>query len=518
MRPQYQVYIEDQLIDLDPKTVIATTIQASDFASGDIINRKASFTNQIRVPASQNNIKIFEYANNSKSGSEFPYNKKSVRLMSNGIQLFDGLVMIKSFDNFFNIQMYSQQKDLSFRITNKFLSDIDFGDSPITWSAAFIDSKRASTSGWCAPVVNYGQIDTTALLELSIGTYYLPSISYKDILTKIFTNAGYTLTGDFYSNDTTLSKMVMLYSKDSFPASATIKMNDVMPTDFLQSDFIKDFLIKFNAFLRFNNNSVEIVTLDSILKDTFKAIDWTNKRVKNHRDIVQYNWNRFAQRNNFNYSKPDNLLDGVAWDNPNGYLSMDNASADPSNDIYTSIFHSPNLVKTANPSFPALGVEQTAGTTAGVFYCSTSEIWKTFPTSYTFDSIPKPMVAILDDPDIPTNETSIKYNGTSRSDYKIARFNPNVVITNKPQALAWRQIITGARPTSKGLLDTYYDQIQLRLDNGLISSTHEYNLNDIDINGLDLLVPIYDDGEYFLINKVNNYVSERTTRVELLKI
>src|SRR6185369_16155767 len=141
MRPVYAIYVEEQLIDLDPKTIIALTLQAGDFASGDIMTRKASYTNQIKVPASPTNIRIFEYANNPKSGSTFPYLKKSITIYANGIRILEGITVIKSFDTFFNLQIYSIPKDLSFRIANLYLSDLDFGDSPITWNAAFMDSK-----------------------------------------------------------------------------------------------------------------------------------------------------------------------------------------------------------------------------------------------------------------------------------------------------------------------------------------------------------------------------------------
>src|SRR6185436_1098761 len=145
MRPIYQIYVEEQLVDIDPKTVIAITLQAADLASGDIISRKASYTNQIKAPATNNNIRIFEFANNPKSGSSFPYQKKNFFILSNGIKIMEGIVLIKSFDNYFNLQFYSLPKDLFYRIANLYLSDLDFGDSPITWDAAFIDSKRAST-------------------------------------------------------------------------------------------------------------------------------------------------------------------------------------------------------------------------------------------------------------------------------------------------------------------------------------------------------------------------------------
>jgi len=525
MRPRYAIYVEEQLIDLDPKTIIAITLQASDFASGDIITRKASFTNQLKVPSSPTNIRIFEFANNPKSGSTLPYTKKMIKILANGIQILEGVTIIKSFDTYFNLQIYSIPKDLSFRIANLYLSDLDFGDSPITWNAAFIDSKRASTTGWCAPVINYGQINTALIPNPDIGTYYLPAISYKDTLTAILNNAGYTVSGTFYTSDAVFNKLVLTYARQDF-LSTTLKMNEALSTTFLQSDFIKDFFIRFGAFFRYSNNNIEIITYESILSNTSNAIDWTNKRVKNKKDVIQYTWGSLAQINNFLYNSPSNGESTFdvnvykPWFNPNGSLTINNENISASTDLYTSIFERPEFV-TQNSNIPVdTAIEFAGGGGVGSYYCVTSSIWdKAMPSSYTFDNPPKPMLALLCPKD--ASEAACNYNGTNRTDYLVGRFSSiditGTVLASATQSLGWQQLqpVSG---TINGLLDIYYNQVQLLFDRGLITTTHEYNLTDLDINNLDLLTPIFDDGNYYLINKVNSFVSYKTTRVELLKI
>jgi len=524
MRPVYAIYVEEQLIDLDPKTIIALTLQMSDFASGDLTTRKASFTNQIKVPASQTNIKIFQFANNPKSGSTFPYLKKAITIYANGIRILDGVCIIKSFDTYFNLQIYSTPKDLSFRIANLYLSDLDFGDSPITWDAAFIESKRASTSSWCAPVIDYGQMDASGAAIL-IGTWYLPSISYKDTFTAILTNAGYTVSGSFYDNDPVFNKLVLTYARKDF-LNTTLRMNEALSTTFLQSDFIKDFFIRFGAFFRYTNNNIEIITYERILSNTSNAIDWTNKRVRNKKDIVQYTWGSLAKINNFIYDPPDNdpglsvtglsITDPRGVLNANGSLTIDNEVIGDTTDLYTSIFNRPNIIRPSTSG----GFEIINGA-AGHICCATSSVWESAPTSYTFEKIPNPMIALLCPKD--STESACTYNGTSYADFLVARFSsinvnalPEVPLSNATQSLGWKS--HPASGSLNGFLDVYYNQIQLLFDSGLITETNEYNLTDLDINNLDLTVPIYDDGRYHLINKINSYVSYKTTRVELLKI
>ena len=188
---QYKVYIEDQLIDLSPSQVIGQTLQAGEIANGNLTSRIANYSNQFTVPVTNRNIAIFSQGNFLNSGSTSPYVKKACRVTVNSITVMEGVAIIKAVENNFQIQIYSMQKDINLLIGNKVLSELDFGDSPITWDAAFWDSKRASTTGWCCPVVEYGQIKK-AIADGTIGDYYLPSIAVKDIVTAIFENIGYT--------------------------------------------------------------------------------------------------------------------------------------------------------------------------------------------------------------------------------------------------------------------------------------------------------------------------------------
>ena len=508
MRPIYAIYVEEQLIDIDPKTIVALTLQASDFGSGDIISRKASYTNQIKVPATKTNIVIFQYANNPKSGSAFPYLTKTVKILCNGVQILDGVVFIASFDTYFNLQIFSVGKDLSASIANLYLSDLNFGDSPITWNAAFIDSKRASTSGWCAPVVSYGQIDISGGGNLSIGAWYPPSVSYKDTLTALFTNAGYTVSGTFYTSDVAFNNTVILYSREDF-VSTTVKLNEVLPTTLLQSDFLKDFMIKFGVVFIFTGNAIEILTYESIINNIGASVDWTNKRVKNKKDVLQFTWGNYAMKNNFLYDDISNLPDGfsVTGNNiVNGSLDIPNSNLSQTNDLYSSIFAQTNYI--------GLSRDRVEGTGANFVNCSTSLIWNVLPSSYTFDNVPVMQLAVLSAKD--AGEVAVVYNGSARTDYKVARFNPSTAVVVTPQSLAWSG--TTFHSPGRGLLDTYYPSIQRLFTNGIKVGTHEYYLTDMDIYALDLLTLVYDDGNYYLINKVPSFVSGRTTRVELLQL
>ncbi len=517
----YAVYVEDRLLDINPSQVIALTLQASDIGSGDLINRKASFTNQLTVPKTNNNISVLGYSNILNAITTFPFVKKSIRITANGITILQGVVIIKSFDNGFNLQIYSIAKDLAFAIGNKKLDELDFGDSPITWDAAYWEAHRASTSGICCPVVQYGQIDVNAFtVSASIGTYYLPSVSYKDILTQILTEAGYTISGTFYSSDDYFNRMVMTYGRKEWPGTS-FKINEILPDDITQADFLKDFLIRFGAFFRFSESDIEIVTLEGILADTPNAVNWTEKRA-NKKQTIEYAWDRFGQENFFRYPTQD-FVDGATDQSvtSDGMLTVDNENIDASQEIYTSIF-----AQHESPSGDfGSGVDR--GLTGNLVYnyasvsrnilCATQRIWDDLPTSYEFDHEPKPMLCLLRDQMTFTgigHEGPLLYNGNGYNDFKIATFAYNGSLSPELRNMRWQKNFT----SDFGFLDLYYPTLQLIMTSGAKKVTREYVLNDLDIYSLDLLTPIFDTDDYFLISKVIDYVSGRITKVELLRI
>ncbi len=530
MAAKYEIFVEDQLIDIDPGQVIAGTFQASALASGDVVNRKASYTNQINAPRTNNNISIFGFSNFINSGATFPFTKKTVRINANGLEILRGVVIIKSFETSFSLQIFSTGKDLLLAMGTKKLDELDFGDSPITWNPSYWDTKRASTTGLCAPVINYGQIDET-LANGTIGNYYLPSVSYKDILTQILSEAGYTVSGTFYTSDAFFNNMVMTYGRKDWPGTS-FKINEILPDNILQADFVKDFLIRFGAYFRFDGLDIEIITLEEILTDTANAVDWSaapsdgskGKRA-NKKNATEYTWQDFAQSNYFRYPEqdfPDKVLDPYV--SRDGILSVANENLITAKDpYYKSIFSRDEAIPGHGSGFTGNIIYNIASVSNNIF-AATQPIWETVPSNYEFDNTPKPMLCLLRDPTTftgPIVEGSIRYDGNVRTDYKIAFFAipplsvlPLTEYSPALNNMAWQNNFG----TAKGLLDLYYPTLQGILTAGTYKVTREYLLNTLDIYELDLLRLVYDEGQYFLISRLREYVTGRITKAELLKL
>lgn len=520
---KYKIYVADQLIDLDPKSVIGLTLQATTIGSGDLVNRKASYTNQIKVPRTTTNVDIFEHANILQAVTTTPYTKLPCRINCNGIEILSGVAVIKSFDRYFNLQIFSLPKDIAIQLGTKVLSDLDFGDSPVTWNAAFIDSKRASTTGFCCPVIDYGQIDPTAG-NGTVSDFYLPCIALKDIITAILDNAGYTISGSFYTSDSNFNQMVLSYSRDDWPGTS-FKMNEVLSDDILQVDFMRDFLVKFGAGLRITGLDVEVVTLQDIVgSGVSTAVDWTEKRA-NKKESISYALDGWAQMNRFTYPPRQynlDLLDPTRKaDDGHGDVEVTNTNIPLSRNVYQSITYLHEQPVSIGSGEPGIIPYKVAAVDKLIFG-ATMPVWDTTPIAYEpFTNTPLPMLCLLRDKTTitvggtPYTETTIRYNGNDRGDYKVAYVAPTTFSDLPLTTTQWR----GDPARSQlGFLDYYYAAFETTMQAGTKKVTRQYRLTDLDIYALDLLKLIVDNDEYFMILKVGPYVSGRVTDVELLKI
>ncbi len=508
---RYEIFVEGIKLNLPASQVIATTLQASAIGSGDLYNRLTDFTNGISVAKTSNNVRALGRSNMVNVNSSFPYLKKSARVLIDGLQIMSGVVIIKDVDSHFNLEFYSELKDLSTSIGDKVLSALDFGDSPITWNNTFIDSKRKSlTGGWTCPVINYGQIDPT-LSDGTIGDFYLPAVLYKDIITAIFANAGFTISGDFHDNDDYFNRMALAYSRKEWVGTTSFKLNEVLSDDMLQADFVKDLFMKFGLFPKFSGMDCELIVLNDILAIP-NYQDWTLKRA-NKKESIVFAWPNWAQKNWFRYPKikyqfpEDSIRDNVFDDS----VDFNNLNIDMMRDVYTSIFQPANQM----PDFSYDIIPYKIASSNVLIQGATMPVWETVPINYTFDNEPQPMLVLLRDRDAGEGAT-IVYNGNARADYKVGFFvnqSLTVGMTNH-NGLTWNTVDTGAN----GLIDLYYPRLQSLLGAFPKTVTRFYNLTLDDILHVDLLTPVRDNNDNFLISKIKNFIPGKITEVELIRI
>jgi hypothetical protein len=100
------------------------------------------------------------------------------------------------------------------------------------------------------------------------------------------------------------------------------------------------------------------------------------------------------------------------------------------------------------------------------------------------------------------SDLEVKYNGSTETSYLVAVYNdPLAAYTT----------------TWKYFLGNYYGLLEASLQKTK-TVTRYYMLDEYDIAILDLFKPVFDDGAYYLINKIENFIPGKVTKVELFKV
>jgi hypothetical protein len=201
------IIVNDIVLDVYPNTIIAQTIKANEV--GDVKTRNVSYTNSFKIPLTENNNRVFEYANQIQSETGIPYTQIPVRQIENGIEIIrNGYLQMTQADNSYNIFILSSGYGFFNQIEGKYLVDLDLS----TLIADFDpDAAMNTTTGVIFPVINYGDFDGSAMDAAT----NLPSTYYHTIINQIFEDAGYEKSGAIFSNAKYLN-LIIPYGRKNF--------------------------------------------------------------------------------------------------------------------------------------------------------------------------------------------------------------------------------------------------------------------------------------------------------------
>jgi hypothetical protein len=599
------VYVDGQIIDLDPKTSIAWTVQRLDI--GDLSKNYASFSNTIKAADTERNNRIFQNAKLVNSDGTFQYSFQDCKVVQKGIETINGKCQIIGFDGEnYSIVIYDSFVSLLSFLDGKDLSNIDFGNS--SWAASEIDTARLSTSGFVAAVMNWGR---ASIYE---ANYFLPCYYYKTLIEKILQLTGYSLSASILSN-TDLTDLIctpiaafkykdgynnsnvpttstnnyfnvsggvtmvmpdqkvpagitanikitinftsitftkgggstskvevraigvtlptiyatgaaitantsgtiiyefadvyisinqtiainIVYTKDAafpgddvtiitFAPSCKVEIIDTLKVERTNvywnrlasktslKDILKDFFVRFGIVYKIEGNTLILKTLEEICIDTASAVDWTNKRVNRKKSGIEFKTN-YAQANYFlhNDDAKDKFLGS-------GSLAIANTTLQTAKDFFTSVFA--NVKRWTGSGYEVMSTPAYDSTSTGI------------------DDIKEEPPLMIGTLKARTNEAAITFNATPRTDYK----------------LAYHADASQTKDSSfRYFLSKYYPSLTFALQKNKICK-YEYNLNEMDIANYDPHKMVFDNGSYYLINKIENFRSGKITKVELFKI
>lgn len=196
-------------VDLSPSTIIALSSQSNDI--GEIKDRQGNFSNTINLPDTPLNRSVFGFANVPSSVSVEPYRKLPCKYFSDGVEIVgNGYCVCTSYNKGFPIVIYSGNTSLFDALEGKNLADLDTTDFDMVttpWNFAGVVAMYGASTSPCYFLIDDGTVSDSDR-EIEANTMY-PMMRFSDIFNMIMTEAGFTFTGDIFSN--------LDYTKKLFP-------------------------------------------------------------------------------------------------------------------------------------------------------------------------------------------------------------------------------------------------------------------------------------------------------------
>ena len=198
-----RLYINGELADLKPKTVVALTLQVNNIA--ELVDRQASYTNKIALPKTKQNNRIFGNTNTLQVSSTIPYTKLNVQLIQDGVEVVNGIGVLDSITpTDYQFVIYSNAVDFFTIIKERELNDLDL--SAYYHDRADYLNYITTTDGWVYPVIDYGLLpDSGSTID---SDYLYPAFYLHTLIKEIIEQAGFTYTGDVFTDVGFLSEVI----------------------------------------------------------------------------------------------------------------------------------------------------------------------------------------------------------------------------------------------------------------------------------------------------------------------
>ncbi|HTK21824.1 MAG TPA: hypothetical protein VL442_20045 [Mucilaginibacter sp.] len=234
---QLQLYINDQLVDLNDDSPIALTFQINNLA--EVQNQQGNTSNQFKMPLTQRNRQILGFPDDIAFTTNAPYEQYPAKLVQDGLEIIPyGIAELTNVeqDNA-NITVLSGNVDFFDAIDGKLY---DMGDSTSqwtnygqklvwqpfdhTWNLQNAATSQTKTEGWIYPVVDYGAISTADYTTPIDVRYQRPGFFIKTAIDLLLQSASYKGTGSLLS-DPMYPKLICQFANGSFDHGTDIQNN-----------------------------------------------------------------------------------------------------------------------------------------------------------------------------------------------------------------------------------------------------------------------------------------------------
>jgi hypothetical protein len=229
--------------------------------------------------------------------------------------------------------------------------------------------------------------------------------------------------------------------------------------------------------------TVDFKQLSDMYKNRANAYDWTDKLDMSEDPEIVFTIGDYAQRNKMEYEEDETVLK----DYGNGYIDIGNTTLEKEKILFTLPFAATQMVKRLkNLDVPRIKLR------------ILGEIENNI----------EPRILILDRKNI----TGGNIKWFDWSDYISSSTSIPLcyfIVSGKTYNLGFND----------NLITKWYPELTYLFDKSK-KITALFNLNHTDIANIDMFIPVYlkQFSNYFIINKINNYIANKLTEVELIRM
>lgn len=201
-----ELYLNDILINL-PLRSVSMNYQINDV--GSIIDRQADYSNSIKIPRTAENIVAMEFLSVGGSTSRKPYEAVKVKYIVNGIEVIsDGTGVITKTDKDFSLVIYDGNISMKDLLSDSTLQDLDWSSFAHTLTESSFFDSFANTSGYIYGVAKFinTRIGDTASIDATSPSFFIHTL-----FDMIFNSRGYIVSGDIFTDEDYLSRVVSMH-------------------------------------------------------------------------------------------------------------------------------------------------------------------------------------------------------------------------------------------------------------------------------------------------------------------
>jgi len=345
---------------------------------------------------------------------------------------------------------------------------------------------NVTAGGFFSVRVNNPQGNTFELIVYDALNQIVQTLQFTDVVffnaeagqkfhVKAVTNNPSPFGGDFQATPFGFDEMTLDINRvDGF----AVNFEEIF-IDFKVSDFVREIVIRFGLtpFIERGSKTVEFLTLREIFQNPIQNLSKKFTKVISQ----SYRIGSYAKRNTFKYKYNDE-----GFDHNNGFLSIDNDNLPEEFVIFQSQIYSPESEKS--------------------FFLFGSNVYKIWEKEINDDS--EVEYKDLEGRFYFQRSQRINLNVTLASAITSTELTATPYYRESYHRLRWFEI-----------LQDWYEPINL-IFNKARNVTAEFYLNAIEVAELELKRLIYIEqlGSYYLINKVNNFIKGRPTRLDLIEV